>query len=344
MNKVTVIVPIYNVENYVRKCFDSLLNQTYNDFVVFAVNDGSPANEQVIIDEYVAKFPEKFVGIQKENGGYGSVLEMAIQKCETPYFLVCDPDDYLADDAIQHLVDLAELSEADITIGAKYFIYSDGEDKDYDAAYNTNFTTLKTNSVYNKGSAEFDNLFYIDPSPHSKLYRKEVAKNIKFLHKVGYTDNLLFYMSLLNAKKVVYTDKACAYYLVDRAGNTMTDIRPKALDAHIEVFKEIVKQAQDLKPCDMFYYRMFESYKFILYQTPRMNGTVEEYSEKLDHLYELVESLIPYRNAIALLYKKYAKGGFLEKYRDMQLLKERSSANTFKTIKQKMIENFKVKE
>ncbi|SJZ59065.1 glycosyltransferase family 2 protein [Anaerorhabdus furcosa] len=343
MNKVTVIVPIYNVEQYVRTCFDSLLKQTFEDFVVYAVNDGSPANEQSIIDEYVAKYPNKFVGIQKENGGYGSVLEMAISKCETPYFIICDPDDYLADDALEHLVDLAELSEADITIGAKYFIYSDGTDKDYDAAYNTAFTKLKVNTVYNSGTNEYNDLFYIDPSPHSKLYKKEVAKKIKFLHKVGYTDNLLFYISLLTASKVIYTDKACAYYLVDRAGNTMTDIRPKALDAHIEVFKTIVDQAQSLNPCDMFYYRMFESYKFILYQTPRMMGTKTEYKEKLDHLYEFVEKLIPHRSQIQPIYKKNAKGGFLEKYRDMQLLKSSSSKKTYAIIEEKMIQNFKEK-
>lgn len=340
MNKVTVIVPIYNVENYVRKCFDSLLKQTYDDFVVFAVNDGSPANEQVIIDEYVERYPDKFVGIQKENGGYGSVLEMAIEKSTTPYFLVCDPDDYLADDAIQHLVDLAEMSNADITIGAKYFIYSDGEDQVYDAAYNTSYTTLKPNNVYNKGTEGFNDLFYIDPSPHSKLYRRDVAKNIRFLHKVGYTDNLLFYMSLLNSAKVIYTDKACAYYLVDRAGNTMTDIRPKAVEAHIAVFKEIVKQAEDCNPCDMFYYRMFESYKFILYQTPRIQGTFEDYCEILDQLYTFVECLIPHRKAIASLYRKNAKGGIVEKFRDMQLLKQGSSAKTYQVIKQKMIEKF----
>ncbi|MEG0177560.1 glycosyltransferase family 2 protein [Anaerorhabdus sp.] len=343
MNKITVIVPIYNVEQYVRTCFDSLLKQTFKDFIVYAVNDGSPANEQVIIDEYVTKYPDKFVGIEKENGGYGSVLEMAISKLETPYFIVCDPDDYLADDALEHLFNLAELSNADITIGAKYFIYSDGTDSDYDAAYNTTFTRLKSNTVYNKGTNEYDDLFYIDPSPHSKLYKKEVAKNIRFLHKVGYTDNLLFYISLLTADKVIYTDKACAYYLVDRAGNTMTDIRPKALDAHIEVFKTIVDQAETLNPCNMFYYRMFESYKFILYQTPRMSGTKIEYKEKLDHLYELVEKLIPHRDAIKPLYKKYAKGGFLEKYRDMRLLNQSSSKKTFTVIEDKMIQNFKEK-
>ena len=344
MNKITVIVPIYNVENYVRKCFESLLNQTFYEFVVYAVNDGSPANEQPIIDEFVLKYPDKFVGIKKENGGYGSVLKMAIEKCETKYFIVCDPDDYLADDALKHLYDLAEMSDADITIGAKNFIYSDGNDMDYDCAYNKEFTTLKVNTVYNAGTKEYEDLFFIDPSPHSKLYRRDVAKNIKFLHKVGYTDNLLFYISLLNAKKVIYTDKACAFYLVDRAGNTMTDIRPKALDAHIEVFKEIVRQAEPLNANDMFYYRMFESYKFILYQTRRMEGTKEEYEDKLNHLYELVETLIPHKKAIIPYYNHFSKAGFIEKYRDKGLLNKSKSKKVYDTIKNKMIEEFIKKE
>ena len=75
MSKVTIIVPIYNVEEYVAKCLDSLLRQTYSDYVIYAVNDGSPKNEQPIIDRYAAAYPEKVVAIRKENGGYGSVLE-----------------------------------------------------------------------------------------------------------------------------------------------------------------------------------------------------------------------------------------------------------------------------
>ena len=101
MSKVTIIVPIYNVEEYVAKCLDSLLRQTYSDYVIYAVNDGSPKNEQPIIDRYAAAYPEKVVAIRKENGGYGSVLEMAIARLDSEYFLVCDPDDYLADDALE---------------------------------------------------------------------------------------------------------------------------------------------------------------------------------------------------------------------------------------------------
>ena len=106
MSKVTIIVPIYNVEEYVAKCLDSLLRQTYSDYVIYAVNDGSPKNEQPIIDRYAAAYPEKVVAIRKENGGSGSVLEMAIARLDSEYFLVCDPDDYLADDALETLVGL----------------------------------------------------------------------------------------------------------------------------------------------------------------------------------------------------------------------------------------------
>ena len=65
MSKVTIIVPIYNVEEYVAKCLDSLLRQTYSDYVIYAVNDGSTKNEQPIIDRYAAAYPEKVVAIRK---------------------------------------------------------------------------------------------------------------------------------------------------------------------------------------------------------------------------------------------------------------------------------------
>ena len=151
MKKITVVVPIYNVEKYVRICFDSLLRQTFKDFVVMAVNDGSPANEQVIIDEYVEKYPDMFIGVQKPNGGYGSVLQYAIEHMETEYFLVCDPDDYLSDDALEHLYALATDKNADLVIGAKSFIYEDSDDQDYDLAYNRNFVTLKNEEEGKEG-------------------------------------------------------------------------------------------------------------------------------------------------------------------------------------------------
>ena len=63
MKEVTIIVPIYKVEKYLRACFDSLLKQTSDSFVVLAVNDGSPDNSQAIIDEYTEKYPKLIIAI-----------------------------------------------------------------------------------------------------------------------------------------------------------------------------------------------------------------------------------------------------------------------------------------
>ena len=69
--KVSVIVPVYNVEKYLAQCLDSLVNQTLDALQVIVVNDGSPDNSQEIIDRYVALFPNKVFGYIKKNGGLG---------------------------------------------------------------------------------------------------------------------------------------------------------------------------------------------------------------------------------------------------------------------------------
>ena len=339
MAKVTIVVPIYNVEQYLRACFDSLLKQDPEEAVIMAVNDGSPDNSVQIIQEYTERYPGRIRFIDKENGGYGSVLELAVREMDTPYFLVCDPDDTITEDAVHTLLELAEKTGADLTVGAKNFVYHGTDRKDYDAAYNTAFVKLKPQEVYNAGTDAFNDLLFIDPSPHAKLYRRELAKDISFLKKVGYTDNMLFYLSLLKAEKVVYTDRALADYLVDRPGNTMTDVSVKAMRGQIRVFTAIAEQAAAYPSVpDIFWYRMFESYKYMLYQMRTVSGTPEEKQELLDELYGFVEKLIPHRQAVIPWYDRYSASRFLEKRRDKALLDPAKSARTFTGIKRKILE------
>ncbi len=339
--EVTIVVPIYKVEKYLRACFESLLKQTSSEFTVLAINDGSPDNCEEIIKEYCHKYPDKIKGIKKENGGYGSVLQVALKEIKTPYFLVCDPDDTLEDNAVETLLNLAKISGADITIGAKTFVYEDSTDRDYDLAYNKEFVTLQTDTVYKNTMKEFDDLFFIDPSPHAKLYRTELAKGIKFPERVGYTDNLLFYISLLNSKKVIYTDKALANYLVNRTGNTMTDVSYKAMNGQILVFKTILTHADKLENVpDIFYYRMFESYKFMLYQSRRMNCSKEDYETALNYLGTFVEKLCEHEKQIKPLYKKYSKCSFVERNKDLALMNKNLFSFTYSHIVKKMVKEF----
>lgn len=89
MIKLSVIVPVYNVEEYLRECLDSLVEQTLTDMEVLIVNDGSKDNSQAIIKEYVSKYPNKFVAFEKENGGLGDARNYAISYCKRRiyYFL-----------------------------------------------------------------------------------------------------------------------------------------------------------------------------------------------------------------------------------------------------------------
>ncbi len=320
MAKVTIIVPIYNVEKYVSTCMDSLLKQTFTDFEIYAVNDGSPANEQVIIEEY-AKRDSRIIPIQKENGGYGSVLQLAIEKCSSEYFLVCDPDDYLDDHALEILVDLADKNKSDLTVGAKYYIYEGSEDQDFDPSYNTTYVTLKKEEVYTPQTKEFDDLFFLDASPHTKLYRTAIAKGIQFPKKISYTDNVLFYLSLLQSKRVIYTDRAIAYYLIDRVGNSTTDIAPKVISQNIQAFTSIINQAKKIKNVpSFFYYRMFESYKYIVQMLRRIKGEKKELHKVVKELYAFSRLLSQYRSQIHENYSVMNRYGVREQKQDHLLL------------------------
>ena len=145
-SKITIIVPIYNVEKYVAKCLDSLIKQTMKDFEVFAVIDGSPDNSIDIVRKYEKK-DSRIKCIDKENGGYGSVLEYSIKNIKTEYFLICDPDDWLAENALEVLYNKAQETGADIVAGDKYFVYSDDNKTEYNSSL-INPGALEPNKIY----------------------------------------------------------------------------------------------------------------------------------------------------------------------------------------------------
>ena len=83
--KISVIVPVYNVEKYIGKCLDSLVNQTLSDIEIIVVNDGSHDNSQKIIDKYVKRYPDKIKSYIKENGGQGSARNYGLEKANGEY-------------------------------------------------------------------------------------------------------------------------------------------------------------------------------------------------------------------------------------------------------------------
>ena len=302
-DKVSIVVPVYNVEKYIKKCLDSLVKQDYDNYDVLVINDGSPYNEQAIIDEYVKKYPDIIKSIVKENGGYGSVLELAFKTSDADYVLVCDPDDYLAIDALSTLIAYKNETNADLVVGAKYLVYEDSTEERYDASYNAEFGKLIDKKIYKKDTSEYEMLYFLEPSPHAKLYRRDIVNKIKFPHKVSYTDNLLYFYTLNNVETVSYCSKALSYYLINRSGNTRTDLKPAIIDSWVKVFNSIMNQVKD--GSSIFYYRMFESFYSIYYKIDNIKGDEKVKLEKYDILYSFLEKLIPYRKEILEINKRY---------------------------------------
>lgn len=293
-SKITIIVPIYNVEKYVAKCLDSLIKQTMKDFEVFAVIDGSPDNSFDIVRKYEKK-DSRIKCIDKENGGYGSVLEYSIKNMKTEYFLICDPDDWLAENALEVLYNKAQETGADIVVGDKYFVYSDDNKTEYNSSL-INPGVLEPNKIY-RGD-EVGKFVNLSVSPHSKLFKRNLATKIKFPKKVNYTDFMLYMISLSNAKSAVYIDEALSYYLVDRAGNSVTDVSIKSINSVITVFDETLKQLQEKKCKNSYlYYGMYaEARHIILNMAARLSK--ENYKASKKDIQNCFVLLVPYKDKI----------------------------------------------
>ena len=113
MPKVSVIIPVYNVEKYLRECLDSVINQTLQDIEIILIDDGGKDNCPRIIDEY-AKKDSRIVAIHKENGGYGQTCNVGLERAHGEYISIVEPDDYIDKNMYEDLYKLAKKNDTDI--------------------------------------------------------------------------------------------------------------------------------------------------------------------------------------------------------------------------------------
>lgn len=284
--KVSIIVPIYNVEKYLKKCFDSLINQSYKNIEILAINDGSPDNSQAIINDY-AKTDSRIKVIIKENGGYGSVLETAIQMIESEYFLICDPDDYLEPNAIEVLYNVANKSNADLIYGKFYHVYP----KEKIEISFESFFKLESLKVYKKELGKF---VFIPVSPHAKLYKTSIVKDLKFPYNVSFTDALLYYYALSKSKSFVFVDEFLANYFIEREGNTSTDENPKIFQDHLIVTQNIINNVDLYDNKYLLLGLFFYNWHILITLSRQKEEIIKAEKEKI---YKMYANLFPYKES-----------------------------------------------
>lgn len=186
MKKVTLIVPVYNSEKYIGRCLDSILNQTYTDFEILVVNDGSKDNSQQVINQYKEKYPDKIIAIEQENKGVARTRNDCIQKVDSKYIMFVDNDDYLDSDYIETYVREIEKEDYDIVVGGF-------------RRPNENGKIVKVLKLKDEEWSKF-----MIMTPWAKIYKRQylIDNNIKFLESNLGEDNYFNLKAFLMSKKI----------------------------------------------------------------------------------------------------------------------------------------------
>ncbi len=213
MVKFSIIVPVYNVEKYLEDCLDSILKQTYDDFEVIVVNDGSTDNSQKVIDNY-AKRDNRIKAFKKKNGGVSDARNYGISKAKGEYFIFVDSDDTINDKLLEKLdKEIKKYDEIDLI---KYQLQM--TDKEPQLEFNT-FDLLNGEEAFLELIK--DDLFV---SPVTYAYRLEYFRNKKFKYEVGriHEDFGLTPLIVISANKVSAIDYVGYNYIV-RENSIMTN-------------------------------------------------------------------------------------------------------------------------
>lgn len=218
MAKISVVVPVYNVEKYLKECIDSIINQTLEDIEIICVNDGSTDSSLDILNDY-AKKDSRIIVINKSNSGYGHTMNMGLNAATGEYIGIIESDDFADKNMFEDLYKLAKEYDADIVKGDWYNYWS----KNKFARKNNRISSAKALKLTN--SKQDKSLLRINPSVWSAIYKKEFLNkyNIRFLETPGasYQDLAFSFKVFALAEKVILTDKAYLYYRQDNMNSSV---------------------------------------------------------------------------------------------------------------------------
>lgn len=171
MCEISIIVPVYNVEKYLKKCVDSILNQTFKDFELILVDDGSPDSSGAICDQYAEKDSRVKV-IHKKNGGLSDARNAGIEVAKGKYLGFIDSDDYIAEDMYELLHNNIVRENADLSICGIYDVYK-GETPKILPEFRKVCTKVETMKLILDANV-------ISVHAVNKLYKKELFDSIKY--------------------------------------------------------------------------------------------------------------------------------------------------------------------
>ena len=262
--KVSVIVPVYNVEKYLEKGLDSLAKQTLKDIEIIIVNDGSPDNSQKIIDKYVKKYPT-MKGYIKENGGLSDARNYGIKKATGEYIAFMDSDDYVSEDTYEVMYNKAKEKDFDMVVCDLNYVYPNDEIMEVTSGIKDDTEDVK--GIYT----------HIYPAAWNKLYKKELLKDIEFKKGVWFEDVEFIHRLLPRIKSIGVVHRPFIQY-VQREGSIINTVNPKIYD-YVSNMNGVVDYYKENKLYDEYKNELEYAYVRYVYATFVKSVKRYEYTE-----------------------------------------------------------------
>lgn len=225
MPLVSIIVPVYNVEAYLYRCIENILNQTYSDFELILVDDGSPDKCSQICDEYAQK-DSRIKVIHKRNGGQSSARNTGLEICRGEYIYFCDSDDWIEPNLLELTIDKITNEDADM-VRFQCFTHFD------DAVYQSSFLLNRNSVALEDDQAKLDFIcqsllsYKIGWELCLAVYKADtiIKNNVRFPQGIDIAEDLFInILDTVYARKIAFLDEPLYHYCM-RGDSTMGKVK-----------------------------------------------------------------------------------------------------------------------
>lgn len=247
--EISILVPVYNVERYVRACLDSILAQSFTDFEVICIDDGSTDSSGVILDEYAYK-DSRIKVIHKRNSGYGHTMNVAMKMAEGNYIGIVESDDTIEKDMIQTLYEFVSIYNLDMVKTDFYLVwYGEKNGREVRRQY----TRLTENqSMYDRvidPNLELES-YLLEKFTWNALYKREmiIKNNIRYNETPGasYQDNGFWFQTFYWAKRVMFLGKSFYNYRQDNmSASSHSKQKVYAMKSEFDFIRDFMIAHQD---------------------------------------------------------------------------------------------------
>lgn len=300
MEVVSIIIPVYNVKDYLHRCLDSILNQTYSALEVIVIDDGSTDGSGKICDYYAAKDKRIFV-LHKENEGVSKARNVGLEKMTGKYFCFVDSDDYIELDMIAVLVESIISSEFDIATVSSY------KGRSSIAKAIKKYTKQEAMKMFLLGNSLRQEVW-------GKLFRTKVFFDLRFVEgKAVAEDKYYLFQSLIRANSICVKDVEL-YHYETRVGS-VTSIFSRKYEASFYFSKLIMDIGQTEMPelTRYFKFNYYDTHCNILYKLYSSNCSEDLFKETILKCYKVIKEfkftdylkVVSIKKIIKLLLFKY---------------------------------------